>query len=88
MPPQPLAGFDTGGWLVQTDGDGRPHVWDKEGAVNGAVPVVAVGPSGSMRDLLDSVVASPCRVALRVDESGGLIGGVAFEAIAPSLDRQ
>jgi osmoprotectant transport system ATP-binding protein len=88
VPPHPLTAFDTGGWQVRLNGDGRPHVWDKEGSANGGVPAVVVGPSGSMRDLLDSAVASPCRVALRVDDTGALIGGVGFEAIAPRLDQQ
>lgn len=88
VPPKPLAAFDTGGWQITLNGDGRPHVWHKNGSAKGAVPVVVVGPSGSMRDLLDAAVASPCRVALRVDESGVLIGGVDFEAIAPRHDPQ
>ena len=36
-----------------------------------------VGPGGTLRDLLDSAIASPARAAVRVDEHGALLGAVA-----------
>ena len=82
----PGAPLDTGGWEILLDGDGQPRSWAHAGAANGAVAVVSVGPSGSVRDLLDSAVASPCRIAIRSDAGGALLGGVAFEAIGLHLD--
>jgi osmoprotectant transport system ATP-binding protein len=83
----PGAPLDTGGWEVRLDEDSRPQAWVRVGAIDAAVPLVAVGPTGSVRDLLDSAVASPCRVAVRTGEDGALLGGVSFDEIGVTLDR-
>ena len=44
-----------------------------------------VGPTGSMRDLIDSAVASPVRAAVRVDEDGKLVGAVPFSTLEEYL---
>jgi hypothetical protein len=47
--------------------------------------VEAIGPKGSMRDLIDSAVASPARAAVRVDEDGKLVGAVPFSTLTEYL---
>ena len=49
------------------------------------VPVERVGPAGTLRDLLDSAIASPARAAVRVDEHGVLLGAVAFDTLEEHL---
>jgi hypothetical protein len=58
--------------------------WTRAGAE--AVPVVAVGPQGTLRDLLDSAVSSPARAAVRTDADGALVGVVALSALAEHLE--
>ena len=48
-------------------------------------PVESVGPKGSMRDLIDSAVASPARAAVRVDDDGKLVGAVPFSTLTEHL---
>ena len=45
----------------------------------------AVGPGGTLRDLLDSALASPARAAVRVDEHGALLGAVPFDTLEEHL---
>jgi hypothetical protein len=49
------------------------------------VPVEPVGPSGTLRDLLDSAIASPARAAVRVDGEGALLGAVPFDTLEEHL---
>ncbi len=49
------------------------------------VPVERVGPGGTLRDLLDSAIASPARAAIRVDEHDVLLGAVAFDTLEEHL---
>jgi hypothetical protein len=49
------------------------------------VPVEAVGPDATLRDLLDSAIASPARAAVRVDEHGALLGAVPFDTLEEHL---
>ena len=62
------------GWGLTTDDDGRPLGWRPVAGDGPETPVESVGRTGSMRDLLDSAVASPARAAVRVDEDGKLVG--------------
>jgi osmoprotectant transport system ATP-binding protein len=71
-----------GGWTLQVDAAGRPTVWTGPGR---DTPVEPVGPAGSMRDLLDSAVASPPRTAVRVDDDGRLVGLVPFSVVEDYL---
>ncbi len=72
-----------GGWTLRTGDDGRPIAWVCDGAPD--VPVEAVGPGGTLRDLLDSAIASPARAAVRVDEHGALLGAVPFDTLEEHL---
>jgi osmoprotectant transport system ATP-binding protein len=72
------------GWVLHTD-DGRPVSWRPVSGQGRETPVEAVGPKGSMRDLIDSAVASPARAAVRVDEDGKLVGAVPFSTLTEYL---
>src|SRR5215207_4644069 len=74
-----------GGWLLRTDDDGRPLTWRAASGEGTETPVERVGPSGSLRDLIDSAVASPARAAVRVDEDGRLVGAVPFATLEEHL---
>jgi osmoprotectant transport system ATP-binding protein len=74
-----------GGWLLRTDDDGRPLTWRATSGDGPETPVERVGPSGSLRDLIDSAVASPARAAVRVDEDGRLVGAVPFATLEEHL---
>jgi osmoprotectant transport system ATP-binding protein len=73
------------GWVLTTDGDGRPLSWRPTSGDGRETPVEAIGPKGSMRDLIDSAVASPARAAVRVDEDGKLVGAVPFSTLTEYL---
>jgi osmoprotectant transport system ATP-binding protein len=73
------------GWSLTTDDDGRPLCWRPASGDGRETPVEAVGPKGSMRDLIDSAVASPARAAVRVDEDGKLVGAVPFSTLTEYL---
>ena len=66
---------------------GRPP--DAPGCATGApdVPAEPVGPGGTLRDLLDSAIASPARAAVRVDADGALLGAVPFDTLEEHLPR-
>jgi osmoprotectant transport system ATP-binding protein len=74
-----------GGWVLGTDDAGRPTSWTH--AAGDAPPTMAeaVGPRGSLRDLLDSAIASPARAAVRVDDDGVLVGAVPFSTLEEHL---
>ena len=72
-----------GGWRLQTGEDKRPLAWVSDDAPD--VPVEPVGPGGTLRDLLDSAIASPARAAVRVDEHGVLLGAVPFDTLEEHL---
>jgi osmoprotectant transport system ATP-binding protein len=71
-----------GGWVLRTADGNRPTVWVRDAT---EVPVEPVGPSGTLRDLLDSAIASPARAAVRVDERGALLGAVPFDTLEEHL---
>jgi osmoprotectant transport system ATP-binding protein len=73
------------GWLLRTDDTGRPITWRPVSGDGRETPVESVGPGGSMRDLIDSAVASPARAAVRVDGEGKLVGAVPFSIIQDHL---
>ncbi|CAA9553605.1 MAG: ABC transporter, ATP-binding protein (cluster 13, osmolytes) [uncultured Thermoleophilia bacterium] len=73
------------GWGLVTDADGRPRTWMRVGGGGAASPVEPVGPRGSLRDLLDSALASPARAAVRVDGEGVLVGAVPFASLERHL---
>ncbi|MDQ3821810.1 MAG: ATP-binding cassette domain-containing protein, partial [Actinomycetota bacterium] len=51
-----------GGWRLETDAAGRPKTWiPLNGAGGTPIAVEPVGPDGSLRDVLDSALASPAR---------------------------
>ena len=68
-----------GGWTLRA---GDRLVWVREGI---EVPAETVGPAGTLRDLLDSAIASPARAAVRVDERGALLGAVPFDTLEEHL---
>jgi osmoprotectant transport system ATP-binding protein len=70
------------GWTLRTVDGNRPAAWMRDDA---EVPVEAVGPAGTLRDLLDSAIASPARAAVRVDEHGVLLGAVPFDTLEEHL---
>ena len=49
------------------------------------VPAEPVGPTGSLRSLLDAVVSSPSHVAVRVDSERNVLGVVTFDDLVPHL---
>ena len=71
------------GWTIRTGDDRRPTAWVRDGGPT--VAVEPVGPGGSLRDLLDSAIASPARAAVRVDEHGALVGAVPFATLEQHL---
>jgi osmoprotectant transport system ATP-binding protein len=71
------------GWQLRTGEAARPLAWVREGAPD--VPAEPVGPGGTLRDLLDSAIASPARAAVRVDEHGALLGAVPFDTLEEHL---
>jgi osmoprotectant transport system ATP-binding protein len=76
------------GWMLALDAAGRPTVWAREGGLEDEpVLVEAVGPEGSLRDLLDSALVSPAGVAVRVDGDGRLVGVVPYAALEDHLSR-
>jgi len=74
-----------GGWTLVTDDSGRPTTWAPVDGGGTPTAVEAVGPRGSLRDLLDSAIASPARAAVRVDEEGVLVGAVPFATLEEHL---
>jgi osmoprotectant transport system ATP-binding protein len=78
-------GDGIGGWMLRVDEAGRPTVWAPVSGDGPATPVEAVGPGGSIRDLLDSAVAAPSRAAVRVDAEGRLLGVVPFGVLEEHL---
>jgi osmoprotectant transport system ATP-binding protein len=84
----PATDVDDGGldgWVLTTTDEGRPVTWRPVSGDGRETPVEAVGPKGSMRDLIDSAVASPARAAVRVDEDGKLVGAVPFSTLTEYL---
>jgi osmoprotectant transport system ATP-binding protein len=75
------------GWHVRTDAAGRPATWAHRTGELPEPAVETVGPDGSMRDLLDSALASPARAAVRVDAAGALVGTVPFSVLAAFLSE-
>ena len=73
------------GWAIRTGDGGRPVAWAPVDGAGAATPIEPVGPGGSLRDLLDSAIASPARAAVRVDEQGALLGAVPFAVIEDHL---
>jgi osmoprotectant transport system ATP-binding protein len=78
-----VSGEGIGGWTLRSGDDRRPVAWVRAGAPE--VPVEPVGPGGTLRDLLDSAIASPARAAVRVDEHGALLGAVPFDTLEEHL---
>jgi osmoprotectant transport system ATP-binding protein len=75
-----------GGWALVTDQAGRPTTWAPvDGGSGPPTAVEPVGPGGSLRDLLDSAIASPARAAVRVDGDGVLVGAVPFSTLEEHL---
>jgi osmoprotectant transport system ATP-binding protein len=70
------------GWELGTGEGNRPTAWVRDGV---EVPVEPVGPAGTLRDLLDSAIASPARAAVRVDEHGALLGVVSWDTVEENL---
>jgi osmoprotectant transport system ATP-binding protein len=70
------------GWTLLSGEGSRPTAWVRDGV---QVPVEPVGPAGTLRDLLDSAIASPSRAAVRVDEHGALLGAVPFDTLEEHL---
>jgi osmoprotectant transport system ATP-binding protein len=70
------------GWTLLSGKGNRPTAWVRDGV---EVPVEPVGPAGTLRDLLDSAIASPSRAAVRVDEHGALLGAVPFDTLEEHL---
>ena len=85
VPATDVGDGDLAGWVLTTDDDGRPLCWRPASGDGRETPVEAVGPKGSMRDLIDSAVASPARAAVRVDEDGKLVGAVPFSTLTEHL---
>ena len=73
------------GWTLRTGEGDRPEAWVRAGLPD--VPAEPVGPGGSLRELLDSAIASPARAGVRVDEHGALLGAVAFDVIEQHLPQ-
>lgn len=81
-----------GRWLLVTQND-RPIGWlDTDRLGNGPlteVPLVAVGvpiaTTDSMLDVLDRIVASPSRLAMRCDDDGAALGVVSLSSLEPHL---
>jgi osmoprotectant transport system ATP-binding protein len=73
------------GWRLSTDDAGHPTTWRPASGYGPETPVESVGPNGSLRDLIDSAVASPARAAVRVDEDGKLVGAVPFSTLEEYL---
>jgi osmoprotectant transport system ATP-binding protein len=85
VPVTELDGDGLSGWTVRVDEAGRPTVWVSVAGSGPDTPVEPVGPGGSMRDLLDSAVASPPRAAVRVDGEGRFVGSVPFSVLEEHL---
>jgi osmoprotectant transport system ATP-binding protein len=86
VPAAELGPEGIGGWTVVTDTEGRPTTWAPvDGAGGTPTAVEPVGPGGSLRDLLDSAIASPARAAVRVDGDGVLVGAVPFSTVEEHL---
>jgi osmoprotectant transport system ATP-binding protein len=83
VPVTELGPDGAGGWTLRSDDTGRPLAWIRDDAP--AVPVERVGPGGTLRDLLDSAIASPARAAVRVDDAGMLVGIVPFDTLEAHL---
>jgi osmoprotectant transport system ATP-binding protein len=74
------------GWALVTDDAGHPTTWAPVDEATGPPTAVEpVGPGGSLRDLLDSAIASPARAAVRVDGDGVLVGAVPFSTLEEHL---
>ena len=63
----------------------RPSAWVRAAATRPMCRPSASAPAGTLRDLLDSAIASPARAAIRVDEHGVLLGAVAFDTLEEHL---
>jgi osmoprotectant transport system ATP-binding protein len=87
VPAQEVPAEGIGGWALVTAPDGRPVAWTRPGGGIDDVPAEPVGPGGTLRDLLDSAIASPARAAVRVDERGMLLGAVPFATIEEHLPQ-
>jgi osmoprotectant transport system ATP-binding protein len=82
VPYADVAADGIGGWALRCDDARRPTAWVRDGD---EVPAEPVGPAGTLRDLLDSAIASPARAAVRVDEHGALLGAVPFDTVEEHL---
>jgi osmoprotectant transport system ATP-binding protein len=85
VPADPVELVDTGGWRLDTDDAGRPTDWLSTDGRADAILAEPVGPTNSLRDLLESAISSPARAAVRVDDGGVLIGLVPFSALEDHL---
>jgi osmoprotectant transport system ATP-binding protein len=76
------------GWALETDEESRPTHWRAMSTTAGPsrVAIEAVGPHGSVRDLLDSALASPARTAVRVDAQRALEGIVPWFNLEQHLE--
>jgi osmoprotectant transport system ATP-binding protein len=85
VPGGPVGPDGIAGWGIRTDPAGRPTTWTPLRGDGIPAVVEPVGPGGSLRDLLDSALASPAHAAVRVDHDGVLVGAVPFAALAEHL---
>ena len=76
-----------GQWLLELDAAGRPLGWRPRNGTAHAppVPLTAVGPDGTARNLLDAAISSPARTAVQVDADGRAVGLVTYEELGAHL---
>jgi osmoprotectant transport system ATP-binding protein len=97
-PAEARAAADRAGerWVLAVDEDGMPRGWLDTGDVIGAegsvadgglVAATAVGDGSSLLAALDAVVASPCGLVVRVDDSGRAIGGSTERDVIDAASR-
>ncbi len=86
IPSRPASELN-GEWELELDATGRPLGWRRRNGTAHAppVPVTAVGPDGTVRNLLDAAISSPARAAVRVDEQGRMTGVVTYEDLGEHL---
>ena len=76
-----------GQWQLELDAAGRPLGWRPRNGTAHAppVPLTAVGPDGTARNLLDAAISSPARTAVQVDAEGRAVSLVTYDELGDHL---
>jgi osmoprotectant transport system ATP-binding protein len=89
IPTRPVSDLNEN-WTLELDAAGRPLGWRPRNGTAHAppVPLTPVGPRGTARNLLDAVISSPAKAAVRVDGDGRALGIVTYAELGDHLTTE